>query len=596
MSIIKTSLENTCKDPDLVYSIRFAVKHVHDVSYAGSLFANYYTLWLLKLGKELPIISHDLYYNMFATIAGTGNSDELLKAAFKQFKDGSLMRKDEYYLGKITVAERKAVAQHVYNQVAEISTETSKWPSLVKDDEILKKAAKRIITSLCFGPGPITDVELNATPHLYIPWMYTILQRLEQNIFIQEEQPQDHVSAAYVHRNVHELIDTSKLSKKLIASLKHAVHSAISIENMTFRPLKYTDPRGCRRFSILPIYSFQCRHVTVDRQALGKLLRDAGTSPQHSVLSPEEARRIYFDMFWMKKIGYSTIESLSTENSVFWDIIRTDGVDLEFVFKRPKREPSKKRFTPADLQQLAAGGATIWGVDPGLMDTFVAVDGCGKEVHRVRKTSTLEYYSVCGYTHAARKRTSYAKTDPQAKEIIDRIPTMKSADIKNTIISLRYRFRHHQQITRFYDIENRFAKLKLKTCMQKQKGVTEIAKRLLTGRKKYSVGTVDSNETGGGSKGKVKWKKNSSKDQDKEADKPVQIAFGNCAMSCSLRGKLPLSARTIRNRLCELCKQRKSPARVVMIDEYLTSQICPLCNRRDLKNSKNDQTPKAMLV
>ncbi|KAG0184736.1 hypothetical protein DFQ28_010641 [Apophysomyces sp. BC1034] len=204
-SIIKTSLENTCKDPDLVYSIRFAVKHVHDVSYAGSLFANYYTLWLLKLGKELPIISHDLYYNMFATIAGTGNSDELLKAAFKQFKDGSLMRKDEYYLGKITVAERKAVAQHVYNQVAEISTETSKWPSLVKDDEILKKAAKRIITSLCFGPGPITDVELNATPHLYIPWMYTILQRLEQNIFIQEEQPQDHVSAAYVHRNVHEV-------------------------------------------------------------------------------------------------------------------------------------------------------------------------------------------------------------------------------------------------------------------------------------------------------------------------------------------------------------------------------------------------------
>ncbi|KAG0179147.1 hypothetical protein DFQ29_002459 [Apophysomyces sp. BC1021] len=214
-SIIKTSLENTCKDPDLVYSIRFAVKHVHDVSYAGSLFANYYTLWLLKLGKELPIISHDLYYNMFATIAGTGNSDELLKAAFKQFKDGSLMRKDEYYLGKITVAERKAVAQHVYNQVAEISTETSKWPSLVKDDEILKKAAKRIITSLCFGPGPITDVELNATPHLYIPWMYTILQRLEQNIFIQEEQPQDHVSAAYVHRNVHESLPNTEWVKLL---------------------------------------------------------------------------------------------------------------------------------------------------------------------------------------------------------------------------------------------------------------------------------------------------------------------------------------------------------------------------------------------
>ncbi|KAG0163867.1 hypothetical protein DFQ30_010840 [Apophysomyces sp. BC1015] len=145
-SVIKISLENTCKDPDFVYSIRFAVKHVHDVSYAGSLFANYYMLWLLKLGKELPIISHGLCYDMFATIAETGNSDELLKTVLKQFKDDIqifdpenfasrgcmtlisdaakqyeeaylLIRfsdaKDEYYLGKIAVAERKAVAQHV---------------------------------------------------------------------------------------------------------------------------------------------------------------------------------------------------------------------------------------------------------------------------------------------------------------------------------------------------------------------------------------------------------------------------------------------------------------------------------------------------
>ncbi|KAG0165771.1 hypothetical protein DFQ30_008046, partial [Apophysomyces sp. BC1015] len=169
-SVIKTSLENTCKDPDFVYSIRFAVKHVRDVSYAGPLFANYYMLWLLKQGKGLPIISHDLCYSMFATIAGTGNPDEFLMAAFQQFKDdiqifdpenfasrgymtlisdaakqyeeavqNHLMAnfekktiqylfvrffdaKDEYYLGKITVAERKAVAHYVYNQVVEIST------------------------------------------------------------------------------------------------------------------------------------------------------------------------------------------------------------------------------------------------------------------------------------------------------------------------------------------------------------------------------------------------------------------------------------------------------------------------------------------
>ncbi|KAG0179783.1 hypothetical protein DFQ29_001663 [Apophysomyces sp. BC1021] len=253
--------------------------------------------------------------------------------------------KDKCYLGKTTVAARKALAQYVYNQVAGISAETNNWPSSVKRDKDLEKLISEIICALSFGPGPITVVELNATPHLYIPWMYIVLQRLEQKVFIQEEEPQDHVSNAYVHRKVHELIDTSNLSNKLIASLKDAVRSAIrrkiplklpkrftkplpntewaklldfvqstvsAIENKTFRPLKYTDPRG--------------------------------------------------------------------------DTIRTDGVDVEFIFKRPKRTASKTPLTPTDLQHLATD-AIIWGVDPGVTDTFVAVDECGEETHRIRKTT-----------------------------------------------------------------------------------------------------------------------------------------------------------------------------------------------------------------
>ena len=40
--ILKTSLKNTCKFPSFTTVLRAAVKHVRDVTYAGSLFANYY--------------------------------------------------------------------------------------------------------------------------------------------------------------------------------------------------------------------------------------------------------------------------------------------------------------------------------------------------------------------------------------------------------------------------------------------------------------------------------------------------------------------------------------------------------------------------
>ncbi|KAF7721232.1 hypothetical protein EC973_005094, partial [Apophysomyces ossiformis] len=188
-SIIKTSLQNTCRNPDFVEAIRTAVKHVRDITYAGSLFANYYILRLLDQNKELPVISHDLCYGLFAIVAGKGDKASAdIKDAFQEFKsevhtfDPSYFvsqgymtliadaakqyeecirnhvvanfenktiqyllirfsdKEDSAYLGKTTVSERKALARYAYTVATEDPSNEFKWPQSVPHSDERQKA------------------------------------------------------------------------------------------------------------------------------------------------------------------------------------------------------------------------------------------------------------------------------------------------------------------------------------------------------------------------------------------------------------------------------------------------------------------------
>ena len=57
------------------------------------------------------------------------------------------------------------------------------------------------------------------------------------------------------------------------------------------------------------------------------------------------------------------------------NVIRTNGVDIDFLFK--KMRATRDEPTPADFKdwlEYRGDGVTIWGVDPGVTDMFVAVD------------------------------------------------------------------------------------------------------------------------------------------------------------------------------------------------------------------------------
>lgn len=294
------------------------------------------------------------------------------------------------------------------------------------------------------------------------------------------------------------------LSKKLFSSVEVAVYSAIrqkkdlqmsksfktplpndclarlkkfiddtsaAIDQGTFRPTKYTDPRGSRRFTLLPVYSFQMRHITLDNQALSHLLFKTGIKKTATLLSNDAARQAYFEFFDMAKIGYPTLDSLQSERCMFWyvfffaspllmfhprhsnrDKIRTDGTDVEFMFKKAKRPKPPPPLTPAAVKGCLKN-ATVWGVDPGVTDLFVAADGSSDEPHRVRSISAREYYALCGYSRATQKRKEFLdhKDDAQTKKLIDGIPSLKTVHLTAYITSVQYRFQHHRTICEFYD-------------------------------------------------------------------------------------------------------------------------------------------------
>ncbi|CEI96054.1 hypothetical protein RMCBS344292_10224 [Rhizopus microsporus] len=85
-SLIKTFLANTCKYPKFVILIQEVADHITQLVYASSIFTNYYFLELLENGEELPVVTQNLFYNIFSIFAGQGKHvTDSIKKSFKTF-------------------------------------------------------------------------------------------------------------------------------------------------------------------------------------------------------------------------------------------------------------------------------------------------------------------------------------------------------------------------------------------------------------------------------------------------------------------------------------------------------------------------------
>ena len=687
------NLSNNDLNNAFIQSVQQLVEHARDVSYLTSLFVNNYCLNLLKDGANIPVLNQALIYDFASLIMGLGTkASPQIISSFNSFRNnlGPVVDwnrfKSKKYAGTMTELARSyetAISNHVCDNYKKktlryfiicLSDTNSKYftscavstrskmaenifDSILNDSAIsfpdhvkLKPEHKKTIQQLkedsmglmlknLTAPNAVprkakfTNSEIAARPHLYLPWMYHILQVIEARTSIRDSIPQDKASKAFVYRNVRELINTKSFPRKFVKTIEHHVLEAINIQsgkpsfisrsfsqqkyirsnsktkskqkrssrqdlsdeektdidafviktredikNKTFLPEKFTDPRGSRFFTMVPIQAMQTRYIPLNLQSFVKILNDKKLIKN---IKGRTMSELCLEVFNLRRIGFHTSDSLNgTETTPgFTGALRTDGHGIDFIFDRPKPK-YQEPLTPNEAAKLIrVDSAVIWGVDPGQREVFVACDGTTTESHRVRRTSTGEYYQLAGFKKACLTRAKIDKYNSEQRLLISQKPTMKTSSIDDFTTASQYCLRHFELITKFYDPNSRYSKLRFRSYINKQKALNEMSKRLLHGSKKYENDSRDIQAS------EKKWKRLKPSDTDDEDSKPIIIAYG-AANFGNLRGNVSAPAKLFRRTIVRFAKQRnrRTPTLVVPVDEHLTSQICPKCRKRSTKH------------
>jgi hypothetical protein len=111
--------------------------------------------------------------------------------------------RDDWSLQACTTADRRKVANYAYNKVA--SDAEAIWPQ-IGNDGVTSIMIDGSLEGINLGHAPKTAASIYSSPHQYLPWLYQVLQRFEQQISITEPTPQVYASKAYIHRKLKEVI------------------------------------------------------------------------------------------------------------------------------------------------------------------------------------------------------------------------------------------------------------------------------------------------------------------------------------------------------------------------------------------------------
>ncbi|ORE01851.1 hypothetical protein BCV72DRAFT_320049 [Rhizopus microsporus var. microsporus] len=389
----------------------------------------------------------------------------------------------------------------------------------------------------------------------------------QKQVSIMENVPSKVASKAHVYGKLRELPFTGILSKKKFNSLREETLQSINsnktfapgkkklakltpqqvsvvqnfidtvktrVQDGTFTPAKYTDKRGCRFFSIAPIYSVQTKSIQIDAQAFWRLVKQCGIPNYPKGKKTEsDLTDFYYHLFNFTKLGFRTRDSL-TSGKKFRSLATT-----------------KK---PSDFIDGIRNDYDIWGVDPGVSTILIAGNNLD------------EYYHLCCYNDANFIRKKHQEQHTAQFLKISNLRSLKTSNI--TELSL------------YDDITTKFcrsSKLKFQCYIRKQKGMHEICKRLMHGSVKYNK------------KASTGVKTSSAENESKyclpapldHPDKPRKtiIAFGDCMGTCPPYKKA-------------LQKYCGNQLEICMVDEYLTCQICNRCKNRNMGNVVTEKSKR----
>ncbi|ORE18813.1 hypothetical protein BCV71DRAFT_284625 [Rhizopus microsporus] len=111
-------------------------------------------------------------------------------------------------------------------------------------------------------------------------------------------------------------------------------------------------------------------------------------------------------------------------------------------------------------------------------------------LQRIRTSSLEEYYHLCNYNLATRRRKEHQECHLDEFKYISELPTLKTANLTSFLLATSTSLRNYQRIHNYYCQDKWSQKLKFKTYINKQKGTQEIVKRLFDNSKKYGISST----------------------------------------------------------------------------------------------------------
>jgi hypothetical protein len=75
----------------------------------------------------------------------------------------------------------------------------------IANEEILQNTFDERVRSISLGPTPITEANLYAKANMYLPFLYTVLTYMDNQVHILDPVPQDFATKGYVRRELHEI-------------------------------------------------------------------------------------------------------------------------------------------------------------------------------------------------------------------------------------------------------------------------------------------------------------------------------------------------------------------------------------------------------
>lgn len=288
--IIKTKLESMPRDEfnadqkrAFINEIQRIVRHVSDVTYAASAFLNWYCLRRLRNGEAIEKLTHKRLYNFAALFVGQGKKAEVeISEAFRAFTTtmGETFNRQvqfpniqyttiltivmrsfqtliENHVGMnfkrrtlrylftrlcdptefpglpFSTGAKRGLAERVYNAIR--TGDAMIYPQNMEIAEVYQVSINNLIAECRqrLNGLRMTDADFYANPHSYLPWLYHVLERMEQHHIIREPVPQNQVRIGYVHRQLGEIVDFRRLPRRFRRTLDKHVCNAINLENPT---------------------------------------------------------------------------------------------------------------------------------------------------------------------------------------------------------------------------------------------------------------------------------------------------------------------------------------------------------------------------